>query len=92
MKENKTIKITLDELNEAYKLAKIEGEKVNKAVITVYLSRNPLVLRNILVQYNEDSANFDIVLKLNFEFFYEVGRKGSWICISNVEVIDIDNG
>lgn len=84
------IKLTVEELNEAYKQAKVDGEKINNEIVSTIVGRDPLTLRNINKLLNED-LDLPIILKLRFEFYPEIGRKGHWICISDIDVIDIDN-
>lgn len=89
--EKKILKLTLEELNEAYNICKIEGEKVNSPTYTVIMGRDPLIINNTLMKaYKLSDNEIEIVLKLKFEFDYELGRKGAWYCISNIEVIDLD--
>jgi hypothetical protein len=85
------ILITVEELNDAYKIAKKEGEKINSSLVKVHLARDPITWRNINIIYNPDNKEIPIVLNLNFEFDYKLGGKGYWYCISEVEVIDLDN-
>lgn len=87
----KTTKLCLEELNTAYKLCKVEAEKVNREVYTVIMGRDPLLVNNTLIKaYKLQDDEIDIVLKLKFEFDYMLGRKGSWYCITDIEVIDLD--
>lgn len=87
----KYVKLCLDELNQAYKECNKEAESINADTYTVVMGRDPLLVNNTLIKaYKLSEEEIDIVLKLKFEFDYTVGRKGSWICITPIEVIDLD--
>lgn len=83
------IKVTLEELNDAYAKVKTEAEKKQVSQIEVVISRDPLILQNLkrLYFYGEE---FPIVVTLKFEFDYSIGVKGRWIVVSNIDVIDLD--
>lgn len=84
-------KICLEELNEAYKICKLEAEKVNTSRYTVIMGRDPLIINNLFTKiYKISDEEIDLVLKLQFEFDYNLGRKGAWYCTTELNIIDLD--
>lgn len=88
MNEEKVIKLCLEELNQAYRLCRIEAEKVNSPEYILIMGRDPLAMNNMNAM---TGSELDIFLKLRFEFDYNLGRKGSWYCVSDVDVIDLED-
>ncbi len=82
------MKVTIDELNSAY-------NEVNKLKINGYPIRTQVeveVKRNLLTDsdYFTEDEDFSTSVKLAFHADPDVGPKGSYLLVSNVEVIDDD--
>lgn len=83
------IRLTLEELNIAYRECKLLAEKRQVDKIEVFLGRDPLTLHNLSKLYPIEDQ-YPLVLRIQFEFDYSIGIEGRWICTSEVDVIDID--
>lgn len=91
-KEIKIFKVTLEELNQAYKEAKAIGESSQRDRVKAVVARDPLTIHNLKVLFQDET--FPIVFSLEFIFDYNIGTKGRWILdteTNDVEVIDIDD-
>ena len=79
-------KITVDELNDAYCKAnqfKTDGYPTRNYV-DIELERNPLTHSKY---FNKDEK-FTTSIKLKFEVDNSLGKKGSYVLTSNVDIID----
>lgn len=82
------MKITIDELNAAYEKVneyKLEGYPIKNEVY-VDLDRNPLIDE----EFFDDKENFVTTVKLKFVFDKNLGKKGSYILATEVDIIDKD--
>lgn len=80
------MKITVDELNLAYNEVnkfKLNGYPIRTSV-EVELDRNPLTDK----KYFSKEEEFKTKVKLKFELDNDLGPKGSYVLVSNVDIID----
>lgn len=79
---NNKNRITIEELNEAYTRAnqfKINGYGTRTS-IDIYIERNPLT---------EDDDEVEGKIKLTFELDPDLGQKGSYVLVSDVDIIGV---
>jgi len=82
------MKITIDELNSAYmevNKSKINGFPIRNS-IEIEINRNPLVDS----KYFSANEEFKTKIKLKFDLDNDLGPKGSYVLVSNVDIIDED--
>lgn len=82
-------KITIDELNAAYEKAnkfKIDGSPT-KLDLIIDLDRNPLTHAD----YFDEDEEFVTPIKLKFKVDTNLGPKGAYVLVSNVEILDDEN-
>lgn len=83
------MKVTLDELNLAY--AKVNEYKLDgypiRRFVTVDIDRNPLTDS----EYFDNDSDFVTVVKLKFEHKPDLGIKGSYVLVSDIDIIDKDD-
>lgn len=80
------MKITIEELNSAYLKAnefKRNGYPTRRSV-KIELERNPLIHQD----YFDEKEEFSTSFKLEFKLDKNLGPKGSYVFISDVEIID----
>lgn len=83
------MKITESELNLAYSKAnelKINNSYV-KEIVEIDIERNPLTDE----EYFDSDSEFVTPFKLKFQFLSELGPRGSYVLITEVDVIGDDN-
>lgn len=83
------LKLTLEELNNAYAEAKKLGESKQVSFVDIVISRDPLIRHNLINLYKGEE-NFPIASTIRFEFDTSIGIRGRWVCISEIDVVDID--
>jgi hypothetical protein len=80
------MKITIDELNDAY--TKVNKFKINgypiRTQAEVTIERNPLTDSD----YFENSPDHEMFVRLEFELNPNIGLRGAYVLVSEVEVID----
>lgn len=84
------MKITIDELNAAYEQLneeyKLDGYPI-KNEVTLTVDRNPLTDGD----YFDEDSNFVTTVKLTFRYDKTMGKKGSYVLVSDgIEIIDED--
>lgn len=80
------MRITLDELHLAYEKAneyKLDGYPIRR-FIEVDIDRNPLTDQ----EYFDSDSDFVMVVKLKFEHQPDLGPKGSYVLVSDIDIID----
>ena len=84
------MKVTIDEINNAYKQVneeyKLDGYPI-KNEVTITLDRNPLTDND----YFDESSTFVTVVKLRFVYDKSLGKRGSYRLVSDdIEIIEED--